>query len=170
MVRRGCKRSFGPGERKASRESLAPSEAWFAPVQPYFTPVEEAVRSLGPKELLHPLLTTFGNFLFSTPLPGGLVCNPKHQGISKDLGSRRSGVHKRVVFQNVVLAAVPPERKPERGYVRMLSRNENRNEGTFACCSGMKTGTRVRWHVPPERERGHIRQNHPFTKPPFCPR
>ena len=32
-----------------------------------------------------------------------------------------------------------------------------------------KTGTRVRSHVPPERkpERGHICQNHPFTKPPF---
>ena len=32
-----------------------------------------------------------------------------------------------------------------------------------------KTGTRVRSHVPPERrpEQGHIRQNHPFTKPPF---
>ena len=32
-----------------------------------------------------------------------------------------------------------------------------------------KTGTRVRSHVPPERkpERGYIRQNHPFTKPPF---
>ena len=30
-----------------------------------------------------------------------------------------------------VLADVPPERKPERGYVRMFPRNENRNEGTF---------------------------------------
>ena len=32
-----------------------------------------------------------------------------------------------------------------------------------------KPGTRVRSHVPPERqpERGHVRQNHPFTKPPF---
>ena len=27
---------------------------------------------------------------------------------------------------------VPPERKLERGYVRMFPRNENRNEGTFA--------------------------------------
>ena len=27
---------------------------------------------------------------------------------------------------------VPPERKPERGYIRMFPRNENRNEGTFA--------------------------------------
>ena len=38
----------------------------------------------------------------------------------------------------------------------MFPRNENRNEGTFACS--------------PERkpERRHIRQNHPFTNPPFC--
>ena len=50
-----------------------------------------------------------------------------------------------------------------------FSRNENRNEGTFGCSPERKTGTRVRSGVPPERkpERGHIRQNHPFTKPPF---
>ena len=37
----------------------------------------------------------------------------------------------------------------------MFPWNENRNEGTFACS--------------PERkpEQGYIRQNHPFTKPPF---
>ena len=40
------------------------------------------------------------------------------------------GVDKRVVSKRVVSADVPPERKPERGYVR---------------------------------------QNHPFTKPPFYP-
>ena len=50
---------------------------------------------------------------------------------------------------------VPPERKPERGYVRMFP--------------WTKTRTRVRSHVPPERkpERGYVRQNHPFKKPPF---
>ena len=50
-------------------------------------------------------------------------------------------------------------------------RNKNRNEGTFGCSVGTKTGTRVLSHVPPERkpERGHIRQNHPLTtKPPSC--
>ena len=33
-----------------------------------------------------------------------------------------------------------------------------------------KTGTRVHSDVPPERkpERGYLRQNRPFTKPPFC--
>ena len=62
-----------------------------------------------------------------------------------------------MVSKSVVLVDVPLERKPERGYIRMFSRNENRNEGT---CS----------HVPPERkpERGYVCQNHPFTKPPFC--
>ena len=73
-----------------------------------------------------------------------------------------SEVHKRVVFQKGssggtkprnetpernpgtrVHSDVPPERKQERGYIRMFPRNENKNEGTFA-------------------------QNHPSTKPPFC--
>ena len=40
--------------------------------------------------------------------------------------------------KRVVLADVPPERKPERGYIRMFPRNENRNEGTFACSPGTK--------------------------------
>ena len=41
--------------------------------------------------------------------------------------------------------------------------------GAFGCSPGTKTGTRVRSHVPPERkpERGYVRQNHPFAKPPF---
>ena len=69
--------------------------------------------------------------------------------------SSNSAVAKRVVFQRVVLADafskggfggcsprtktgtrvhsdVPPEREPERGYVRMFPRNKNWNEGTFA--------------------------------------
>ena len=45
-----------------------------------------------------------------------------------------------------------------------------RNEGTFGRSPRTKTGTRVHSDVPPERkpERVYIRQNHPFTKPPFC--
>ena len=55
--------------------------------------------------------------------------------------------------------------------------------GFGRCSAGPKTRTRVRSDVPPERttgtrvgshvplerkpERGHIRQNHPFMKPPF---
>ena len=43
------------------------------------------------------------------------------------------GVDKRVVFQGAL-----PERKPERGYIRMFPQNDNRNEGTFACSPGTK--------------------------------
>ena len=56
------------------------------------------------------------------------------------------GLPERVVSKRVVLADLPPKRKPERGYVRMFPwnekpergyvrtfpRNENRNEGKFA--------------------------------------
>ena len=51
----------------------------------------------------------------------------------------------------------------------MFPRGENRNEGTFGCSPGTKTGTRVRSHVPKERklERGYVCQNHPLTKRPF---
>ena len=51
----------------------------------------------------------------------------------------------------------------------MFPRNENRNEGMFACSPEENPEKRVRSHVAPERklERGCIRQNHPFTKPPF---
>ena len=80
-------------------------------------------------------------------------------------------LRKRVVFQKGgfggcspgtktgtrVHSGVPPERKPETGYVRMFPRNENRNEGTFACSPGTKTGTRVHLPKPPL-----------ITKPPFC--
>ena len=42
--------------------------------------------------------------------------------------------------------------------------------GSGRCSPGTKTGMRVHSHVPLERkpERGYVRQNHPFTKPPFC--
>ena len=58
---------------------------------------------------------------------------------------RISGVAKRVVFQKGGFGGcspgtktgtrahsdVPPEGKPEQGYVRMFPRNENQNEGTL---------------------------------------
>ena len=58
---------------------------------------------------------------------------------------------------------------PKGWFWQMFPRNEKRNEGTFGCSPGTKTGTRVRSHVPPERNRneGYARQNHPFTKPLF---
>ena len=38
--------------------------------------------------------------------------------VSLELLAKLSGVRKRVVSKRVVFADVPPERKPERGYVR----------------------------------------------------
>ena len=45
-------------------------------------------------------------------------------------GSQKSGIQKGL--------SCSPEPKPERGYIRMFARNENRNEGTFACSPGTK--------------------------------
>ena len=59
-------------------------------------------------------------------------------------GWQKGGFPKRVVLPDV-----PPERKPERGYIRMFPRNENRNESTFACSPGTKTGTRAQAPTPP---------------------
>ena len=56
-----------------------------------------------------------------------------------------SVVDKKVVFSRMVLADFPPERKPERGYIRMFPRNE----GTFAFSPGTKTRTRVHSPKPP---------------------
>ena len=72
------------------------------------------------------------------------------RGVLRGNGVDNSGFDKRVNFSNrMVLADDPPERKPERGYIRMFPRNENRNEGTFACSPGMKTGTRAHSPKPP---------------------
>ena len=73
VIRGGCKRSvltlLGQGA-KVSQESFAPPKPSLAPVQPHFALVQEASRTRGPKDLLHPLLTTFGNFHFSGTFPG----------------------------------------------------------------------------------------------------
>ena len=62
-------------------------------------------------------------------------------------------------FQKGGLADVPPERKPERGYIRMFSQNENRNEGMFACSPRTKTGTRVHSPKPPFYETALLSHN-----------
>ena len=76
---------------------------------------------------------------------------------------------------------------PKGWFRRMFPRNENRNEGTFAKTTLLETAPLspseaflvvskrvvskrvVSTDVPPERkpERGYVRQDHPFTKPPF---
>ena len=65
------------------------------------------------------------------------------------------GLPKGWVSKRVVLADVPPERKPERGYIQKFPRNENPERGYVACSPGTKTGTGVR------------SPKHPFMKPPF---
>ena len=54
-----------------------------------------------------------------------------------------------VFFQKGGFGGCSPERKPERGCIRMFPPNENWNEGTFACSPGTKTGTRARSPKPP---------------------
>ena len=73
--------------------------------------------------------------LFTSPFnPPFLTPGKLRFRYPSDLGTL-SGVGKRVVSKRVVLADVPP--------------NENRNEGTFGCSPGTKTGTRVRSTKPP---------------------
>ena len=67
----------------------------------------------------------------TTSLSGPITLGPEKGVITKTVFSR-GGFPKVWLPKRVVLADVPPERKPERGYVRMFPRNENRNEGTFA--------------------------------------
>ena len=47
---------------KVSQESFAPPKPCFAPVQLSFAPVQEDFGALGPKDMLHPLLSTLGTF------------------------------------------------------------------------------------------------------------
>ena len=52
---------------KVSQESFAPPKPCFAPVQLSLAPVQEDFGALGPKHLLHPLLSTLGTFEVSGP-------------------------------------------------------------------------------------------------------
>ena len=86
-----------------------------------------------------------------------------------------SGVDKRAVSKRAVFADVPPERKPERGYV---CQNHPFTKpplylpvtlGISGVDKRVVSKRVVSADVPPERkpERGYVRRNHPFTKPPF---
>ena len=67
VVRRGCKRCFGPRGAKVSQESFAPPKPCFAPVQLSFAPVQVGFGALGPKDLLHSLLNSLATFEVSGP-------------------------------------------------------------------------------------------------------
>ena len=72
VVGRGCKRSFGPTAQRSPKSLLHHVQPCFAPVQPQVALVQEALRSLGPKDLLHPLITTFGDLPVVNPLSQAL--------------------------------------------------------------------------------------------------
>ena len=75
----------------------------------------------------------------------------------------RSGTYAQINFPNIFSAPLQqymPKLIPQtflpgmyrfcgRWYIRMFSRNESRNEGTFACSPGTKTGTKVHSPKPP---------------------
>ena len=69
VARRGCKRSFGPRERKASSTGAT----WGCTVAKQGCTLCKRLLgdlcSLGPKDLLHPLLTTFRDFPIFDPSP-----------------------------------------------------------------------------------------------------
>ena len=74
--------SFAQGA-KVSEESFAPPKPDFAPVQPqpHFALVPKACCSLGPKDLLPPVLTTFGEFPFRAPKESKVSLRSKKQAI-----------------------------------------------------------------------------------------
>ena len=72
VVRRRRNRSFGA----TAQSLLRHMQPCFAPVQPHVAPVQEAFRSLGSKDLLHPLLSTFGDFPIFDPGLGVLLPRP----------------------------------------------------------------------------------------------
>ena len=87
VVRRGCKRSLGPTAQRSRKSLLHHRQPCFALVPPQVAPVQEAFCSLGSKDLLHPLLTTFGDFPVFDP-------SPRHSGLlrmpQKECGKRSS--------------------------------------------------------------------------------
>ena len=77
---------------KVSKKSFAPPKTAFAPVQNAVAPVQEQLCSLGPKDLLHPPLSTFGNSPFSVNFPGPQLPNNRNQ-ITR-FGALRDSVRK----------------------------------------------------------------------------
>ena len=65
----GAKGLLGPREQRSPKSLLHHQKPSFAPVQPHFAPVQEASCALGPKDLFHPPLATFGDFPFFGPFP-----------------------------------------------------------------------------------------------------
>ena len=76
---------------KVSQESFAPPKPWFSPVQLSSAPVQEDFGALGPKDLLHPLLISWGTFEVRAPVPEPLGRNPKNLKKSPTSSCRSAG-------------------------------------------------------------------------------
>ena len=72
---KGLFQSLGPRERRSPKSPFARPKPSFAPVQPHFAPMQEDSCSRCPEHLLHPLLTTFGNFSSLGNFPGPQLPN-----------------------------------------------------------------------------------------------
>ena len=64
VARRGCKRCFEPREQRSPKSLLRHLKPVLHQCKLSFAPVQEAFGTLGPKDLLRPLPTTFGNSHF----------------------------------------------------------------------------------------------------------
>ena len=73
VLRGGCKRSFGPREQRSPKSLLHHPKLLLHRCKMGFGWCKRLfgdLCSLGPKDLLHPRLSTFGNFPFSVNFPG----------------------------------------------------------------------------------------------------
>ena len=78
VLRGGCKRSFGPREQRSPKSLLHRCNPILHRCKSSFGWCKRLfgdLCSLGPKDLLHPPLGTFGNFPFSVSFPGPQLPN-----------------------------------------------------------------------------------------------
>ena len=79
VLRGGCKRCFGPREQRSTKSLLHHPKLLLHRCKLGFGWCKRLfgdLCSLGPKHLLHPPLSTFGNFPFSVNFPGPQLPNP----------------------------------------------------------------------------------------------
>ena len=90
-----CPKWLGEGAKGVlDPESKGLPKPCFAPVQLSFAPVQEDFAALGPKHLLHPLLTTLGTFEVSGSCSRRLGSQPKgpNQGRKNHDSHRRDRI------------------------------------------------------------------------------
>ena len=87
--------------------------------------------SLGPKDLLHPLVTTFGNFLFSTPSPRQLGL--QRYGANRNSGREISSFGPEMCTPQFLRPGVPLRRESLRYGAHGHSGREISNSGPEMC-------------------------------------